>query len=530
MTHAAVQLDWEIERLEAEVAELEQRELEQLEFEEALAARESLAEFVRQAWHVVEPGTELLWNWHVDLICSALERVTAGELELLVICVPPGSMKSLLVSVFWPAWEWLSRPVERSLFLSGSDSVRKRDSRRCRDVIRSNWYQRTLEYLAAGGEGEYWSFAHDQNEKLNFANSEAGYRLSATVGGKVTGDRADKQVLDDPYDVKEATQGPVERVEERMLAVIDIWEEVLVSRLNNAEDPRVLIMQRVHGSDLAGYLLETTDWENPKHEHIVIQLHFDPEFEYNHPDDPRTEEDENFFVERFPEAKMAELRPHVYSTQYQQIPVAKEGGVIKKTWCELRWLQLPDLEGTWVQSWDLRNNGKSKKSSFAVGQLWFKPAATPGLVYLVDEWRGQWGWNLTLAKLRAAQHAPLWALAEQILIENAADGRQALEVLINEFPGIVAVPTADGGKTVALESISHFFANGQIILPSKSVHPWVEDWVGEVCSVPGGKWDDRADAARIAIRRLLLETKSFKEAQEAARHEAWKRRWLKKKR
>ena len=525
MTHAAVQLDWEIERLEAEVAELEQRELEQLEFEEALAARGSLAEFVRQAWHVVEPGTELLWNWHVDLICSALERVTAGELELLVICVPPGSMKSLLVSVFWPAWEWLSRPVERSLFLSGSDSVRKRDSRRCREVIRSNWYQRTLEYLAAGGEGGFWSFAHDQNEKLNFANSEAGYRLSATVGGKIIGDRADKQVLDDPYDVKEATQGDEVRIKERMLAVIDIWEEVLVSRLNNATDPRVLIMQRVHGSDLAGYLLETTDWENPKHEHIVIQLHYDPEFEYIHAEDPRAEKGENFFPERFPDAKMAELRPHVYSTQFQQIPVSKEGGVIKKTWCRRRWVRLPSIEGTWIQAWDLRAGGKSKDSSFAVGQLWFRPKATPGLAYLVDEVRGQWDWHETMAKLREAQEAPLWSLAQHTYLERAANGIEALEILVLEFPGIEAVDTASSGKVAALESISHFFKNGQIILPSKNVYDWADDWVGEVCAVPGGKWDDRADVARIAIRKLLVETTSLKEAQEQARRTAWVEQW-----
>lgn len=521
----AVDIEWEIERLRAEIAEAEQEEVQLLELDDARLAQLSLAEFVRQAWHVVEPGTDLAWNWHIDLICNALERVTYGELELLVICVPPGSMKSLLVSVFWPAWEWLTDPSERSVFLSGSDSVRKRDSRRCRDVLRSPWYRRTLEYLEATDSCPAWIFAHDQNEKLNFANSEAGYRLSATVAGKITGDRGDKQVLDDPYDVKEALKGDEIRIRERMQEVVDIWDEVLVSRLNNLDDPRVLIMQRVHGSDLAGYLLETTDWENPKHEHIVLQLHYDPEFEYNHPEDPRTEKDENFFLKRFPEDKMAKLRPHVYSTQYQQIPVSKEGGIIKKSWCRRRWTRLTNLDGTWIQAWDLRAGGKSKDSSFAVGQLWFRPRATPGLAYLVDEVRGQWDWHETMAKLREAQHAPLWSLAQRTYLERAANGIEALEILVLEFPGIEAVETAKSGKVAALESVSHFFKNGQIILPSKTVYDWVDDWVGEVCAVPGGKWDDRADVARIAIRKLLVETASFKEAQEQARRSAWVEQW-----
>jgi hypothetical protein len=74
---------------------------------------ENLSEFIRQAWHVVEPGAEYIHNWHVDMIAEHLEAITAGvELEdgtkynRLLINVPPGMMKSLLTNVFWPAWEW----------------------------------------------------------------------------------------------------------------------------------------------------------------------------------------------------------------------------------------------------------------------------------------------------------------------------------------------------------------------------------------------------------------------------------------
>src|ERR1035437_1576053 len=67
---------------------------------------QTLAGFVREAWHVLEPNATYVHNWHIDAICQHLESVSHGTITRLLINVPPGSMKSLLVSVFWPAWEW----------------------------------------------------------------------------------------------------------------------------------------------------------------------------------------------------------------------------------------------------------------------------------------------------------------------------------------------------------------------------------------------------------------------------------------
>ena len=68
--------------------------------------RRSLAAFARQAWHVLEPAAPLKWGWCLDAICEHLEAVTNGDINRLLMNVPPGSAKSLLTGVFWPAWEW----------------------------------------------------------------------------------------------------------------------------------------------------------------------------------------------------------------------------------------------------------------------------------------------------------------------------------------------------------------------------------------------------------------------------------------
>jgi hypothetical protein len=86
----------------------------------------------------LEVGTPLVWNWHLDVICAHLEAVTEGHIRRLLINIPPGHMKSLIVSVFWPAWMWLHHPEWRLLSTSYSLNLAKRDAGRCKDLIESD--------------------------------------------------------------------------------------------------------------------------------------------------------------------------------------------------------------------------------------------------------------------------------------------------------------------------------------------------------------------------------------------------------
>ena len=147
------------------------------------AALKSLGRFLRTAWQVVEPGVALIENWHIDAIARELEVVYPGVRSLeppfgagpdgaplggvhmveenwrmwiaephrppplwrgsrLVINIPPGHMKSLLVDVFWPAWIWLHDPGYRSLAIAGSDNLTTRDALKMRAILDSAWYGR----------------------------------------------------------------------------------------------------------------------------------------------------------------------------------------------------------------------------------------------------------------------------------------------------------------------------------------------------------------------------------------------------
>ncbi len=104
-------------------------------------AREHLADFVRLAWPTLNPATNLHWNWHLDAICEHLEAVTAGQIEQLLITVPPGHSKTTLVSQCWPVWEWLRFPHYRWGFAAYGKELSGRDSQRRRTLLESDWYR-----------------------------------------------------------------------------------------------------------------------------------------------------------------------------------------------------------------------------------------------------------------------------------------------------------------------------------------------------------------------------------------------------
>src|SRR5438105_221931 len=141
-------------------------------------AQDSLAQFVQQAWRIVEPATALLWNWHLDALCEYLEAVSVDDgITRLIVNMPPRSGKSLLTSVLWPAWLWARRPSARWLFASYSAGLSGKHNGDRRTVITSPWYQR------------WWTvkLADDQNQKNEFMNTARGHMIATSLGVSATG-------------------------------------------------------------------------------------------------------------------------------------------------------------------------------------------------------------------------------------------------------------------------------------------------------------------------------------------------------
>jgi len=162
---------------------------------ERYACRQSLATFVRLAWHVVEPAQPYIHGWHIDAVCAHLEAVTRGDINRLLINIPPGTMKSLLVGVFWPAWEWgaMGLPATRFVAASHSQEFAVRDTLKMRRLVASEWYQTRWPV----------ELTKDQNEKTKFENASTGFRQAMAMSS-LTGTRGDRVIIDDPHSIEGA--------------------------------------------------------------------------------------------------------------------------------------------------------------------------------------------------------------------------------------------------------------------------------------------------------------------------------------
>jgi predicted phage terminase large subunit-like protein len=298
---------------------------------EADLCRKHLKKFIRTFWYVIEPVLPLLWNWHLDVICHDLEAVTRGDIDHLIINVPPGTMKSLVVNVFHPAWEWASDPTLRDALFSHGDDVVLRDNVKMRKIATSEQYQRYFPNVRLSG---------DQNAKEKFETTEQGWRMGSTVHGAGIGQHPDRIRIDDPIKpTKAAAPSGVE-----LRAVVD-WYRNTISTRGLARAVRIiLIMQRLHKEDLTGYLLKN---EPGRWVHRRFPARYEPplppearEPDYVAPDkkDHRWEPGQllwaghpvygNDEMLRNLEATLGNEAPG----QLQQRPVKKGGGIFKRAW------------------------------------------------------------------------------------------------------------------------------------------------------------------------------------------------------
>lgn len=209
-----------------------------------------LFNFVKDAWHVVEPETPFVENWHLHILCEVLEDVYFGRKKRVIINVPPGTLKSLLVSVFFPAWIWSMNPKWKVLTAAYGAHLTTRDNLRVRDVVQSPWFQT---YFRVKME-------EDQNTKTRYNTTARGWRIATSVGGVGTGEHPNLIIVDDALTAAQAESEP-----ERTTA--NTWFDRTLSTRGQVIDCAIVVIgQRLHEEDLPGYLMK----KDPEGWHTVI--------------------------------------------------------------------------------------------------------------------------------------------------------------------------------------------------------------------------------------------------------------------
>lgn len=453
-----------------------------LTYEKELCAV-SLADFAELAYPILEPTRTFVPGWHIDAICEHLEACVKGEIRNLVINMPPRHMKSLLVSVLFPAWIWINRPESRFLVASYAESLSVRDSVKTRRVIQSPWYQSRF--------ADKFNIHVDQNEKRKFENDKTGYRMATSVGGVATGEGGDFIIVDDPHKVGEKESKLVRET------AIRWWDEEMSTRGNDPETVvRIIVMQRVHEADLSGHVLQQGGYE-----HLCLPAEYESTRTVRTSigwEDPRKEEGELLWPKRFTKRALDELKLRMGSNtaagQLQQRPAPQEGNIFKRHHWKFYNSIPTDLDKIALSADLTFKDGE--KTDFTVMQVWGKKGADK---FLLDQTRGRMGFNGQIAAMKSI--CEKWIYLQDKWVEEAANGAALIDVLKNQISGLIPVPPR-GSKEARAESIAPQQEAGNLYLPNPSIAPWINDYIEELAVFPNGVNDDQVDATSLAVSQL----------------------------
>jgi len=441
-----------------------------------------LEPFVELAWRILEPGTPFKSNWHISLICEYLEAVTAGEIQNLVVNVPPRYGKSLLVTVLWPVWEWIQHPSQRWLFVSYSEALALRHSLDRRRVLQDEWYRQRFPHVR---------LAADQSAKAEFHNTRRGVMTSTSMGGSITGKGGDRMVIDDPHS-PEQVESDLQREH-----VIDRFRMTLSTRLDDKRRAAmIVVMQRLHTQDLSGFCVDLG------FHHLRLPALAEKRTLITFPRSKQTIErqpDEPLWPERENHVELERLRQtlgsYAFAGQYQQNPVPRSGGMFPPEW----WRYYDELplgkRVQYIQSWDLTFK-EGEGSNYVVGLV---AARIDQLVFLIDRFKKKVSFVDTLSAIQDMRTR--YPQTQVTLIEEAANGAAVVDVLKSKIPGLIAI-APEGGKTARAHAVQAQIEAGQVHLPSshtpggelRTDRAWVDDFVTVCGAFPKGSSDDDVDA------------------------------------
>lgn len=487
------------------------------------SASGSLYEFVKQSWHVVEPGIEFVPSWHIEAICEHLEAVSAGDIRRLLINIPPRHSKSTIVSVMWPMWEWLTTPEQKFLCASYSGTLSIRDNLKARRLVQSPWYQERW--------GHMFNMAGDQNAKQRFENDKTGYRIATSVGGTATGEGGSRLILDDPHSAQEAQSDQMRETS------LEWFNMVWSTRLNDPKrDAMVIVMQRLHEKDISGYVLENLKgWE-----HISIPAEWDGKVrktslgEY----DPRKVKGELICPERFGPAEITSLKQSLgeYGTagQLQQDPVPTVGGILKTKYFNL-WPHdegLPPFEYI-IQSYDCAFTEKTSGDPTACTVWAVFTHEGERCLMLIDAWDD----NLSYPDLRAkaikdwgteyggiSKNSPFSRARkpDRVLVEAKASGQSLIQDMRLAKVPVVSYNPGNADKISRAHQAAPTLELGLLWIPESKKNPtlpvsWANGFLKQVAKFPVAEHDDYVDTFTQVI--IYLKNEGWFDLPKAADHD-----------
>lgn len=477
-------------------------------------AKVSLYEFVKLAWPHTDPNP-FSDGWHIKALCDVLEKVSRGEpgFKRVIINVPPGTGKSKITGIYWPAWDALYiNPRRAWMYASFDSSLLNGDSTRLINLWQSPWFRERWGNMLRVGKP-------NTSEIKTLAG---GIKFNTSFGGRGTGRHCHIQVIDDPIKPRDASGGAAVTG-----VVLDsTWETIKNTFASRRIDPvtfaRVMIMQRIHEDDPTGRALKEVNKDgSPVWTHVRIPMRYEASEDMQCDCasckgkpclwDMRTKEGEPLGGERFTEDVCDEMEhtagPDVWATQYQQRPSAPGGTIVKEEWIEEGACTLAQARaqvGQMVQSWDLTFKD-AESSDFVAAGHWC-------VTYEVDEKTGHslpHFWLCDVVNERMSFVQTIQAITDRyeswpcsaIYIEDKANGPACENVLSgSDVGGLIEMVNPLGSKLSRLHACAPLFARGQIHIPNDA--DWSKRITSTLLRFPRVRRDDEVDQLTQAVLKL----------------------------
>lgn len=493
-------------------------ELQQLEEESlSLLAESSLYEFLKQAWPWIEGNTPFVDGWHLRVICEHLEALANRQIKNLLINMPPRCCKSTIVSVMFPAWQWIRNPAEKFLCSSYKFDLSSRDGQKCRTLIQSPWYQKNW--------GNRFQLQKDQNTKKRYNNNATGYRISTSSGTGTTGEGGTMLIADDANDLADI-DSEVQRQNR-----INWWNIIWSTRLNDRnKDCRLVMGHRVHGSDVPGYIMANDNLNEWK----ILRLPMEYQVGRGSKtialkstngkiwEDPRTEENQLLWPEKYDEEAVQKLKndlgsQYLASAILQQDPSPAEGGILKKDWfCWWKERELPKIEFI-LQSWDTALKG-DELSAFSACTTWgiFYDHNYIENVILLSMWKARAEYPEVRERIKRMYYdyrdtgtikpTGKSRVVDMCLMEAKASGDSYIADLNRS--GIRLIPfIPQGKKTARARNVSPLIEGGRVWLPARAPNferllPFADEFLDAAVRFPVDDSKDIIDTMSQAFMKL----------------------------
>lgn len=420
---------------------------------------------------------------HHKAICDALMRVFRGECKRLIINVPPRYSKTEIAVVNFIAWALGHVPDAEFIHASYAAPLAVNNSANVRSLLQHEAYQQIFPSCRLASDA-----------KSHWTTSEGGVMYAAGAGGTITGFGAGKHregfggaiIIDDPHKPDEAKSDVIRQ------GVIDWFQNTLESRKNSKDTPIILIMQRLHENDLAGWLLAGGNGE--EWEHVCLSA--------IQPDGTALWPEKHTIADL---RRMERAAPYVFAGQYLQRPAPPEGGVIKPDNIQVI-DALPADPIKWVRGWDFAASVDGDYT--AGGKLGKLP---DGRFIIGDMVRLRCGPDERDAALTNTASRDSKSVRISLPQDPGQAGKTQVLYLTRKLAGYNVTSSPESGdKVTRAEPLAAQINVGNVLMLRG---PWNDELINEMRMFPNGTHDDQVDALSRAFSELIAPPEPAKRTQ-----------------